>query len=583
MAQTSMPAPTQSQPQPSLPSRIQKSRTRPQAANRHPLAVPALFLVLGLLVALPIGFIVLQAIFPELNLGSFARPFSAFATTLGRPETTPLLFNTLRFGAVVAAASVLLGVPLGMLRGLFRVPLARLWDLLFLAPFLIPPYLAALGWMLLLQPHGYLEQLVGVDLGHFLFSFNGVVAAMTLNVFPIVYFSVSRALAAVGLRLTDVARIFGAGPWRSMWRVTLPLILPAIAAGALLTFTMAIEEFGIPAALGPRAGVELLVTSIEQRFAEWPIDLSGASVLSLLLATLALAAFFLQHRLLANRNVETHAGKPVATTPRELGVWRWPVLLSFALIAGTATLAPLFAIAATAFTRTLSGGLNRGNLTLAHFRALWVDGEGLGALSTSLSLAVATAFITGALGLLSAWYIVKTRRRGRALLDALTLMPHALPGVVIGVGLILTWNQSFWPLTPYNTWGILLLAYSCLLLPYPVRYVSAALRQISATLDAAARVHGASASQVMRRIILPLTAPALISSMLIVFAIASRELVNSLLLAPTGVQTVSIYIWQQFEQGSIGDGMAMGIVTVLTSGSMLAIGAHWTRRFNRPF
>jgi len=555
-------------------------KTWKTVAPARVLSVSALFLALGLLVALPIGFIVLQAIFPGINTGSFSHPFASFGATLDRGDTLPLLFNTLRFGIVVALASVLIGVPLGALRGLFRVPLARVWDLLFLAPFLIPPYLAALGWMLLLQPHGYLEQIVGVNLGHFLFSFNGVVAAMTLNVFPIVYFSVSRALAAVGLRLTDVARIFGAGPWRSVMHITLPLILPAIAASALLTFTMSIEEFGIPAALGHRAGVELLVTSIEQRFSDWPIDLSGASVLSLLLAVLALTAFFLQHRLLANRNFETQSGKPVATTPRELGVWRWPVLIVFGVIAGTATLAPLFAIAVTAFTRTLSGGLNIGNLTLSHFNALWSDGDGASALTTSLSLATLTAFITGTLGLLSAWTIVKTRIRGRALLDALTLMPHALPGVVVGVGLILTWNQSFWPATPYNTWGILLLAYSCLLLPYPVRYASAALRQISDNLEAAARVHGASASQVMRRIILPLTAPALISSMLIVFAIASRELVNSLLLAPSGVQTVSIYIWQQFEQGSIGDGMAMGVVTVLTSGSMLAIGAHWSRRFN---
>jgi iron(III) transport system permease protein len=554
----------------------------PAVCARPAISAPLLMLLatLGLLVALPIGFVALQAVFPAINTGSFARPFSSFGTALGDERTLPLLFNTLRFGLVVAIASVLIGVPLGALRGLFRVPLARLWDLLFLAPFLIPPYLAALGWMLFLQPHGYLEGMAGFHLGRFLFSFNGVVAAMTLNVFPVVYFSVSRALAAVGLRLTDVARIFGAGPWRSVLRITLPLVLPAIAASALLTFIMSIEEFGIPAALGQRAGVELLVTSIEQRFSDWPIDLSGASVLSLLLALLALAAFFLQHRLLASRNFETHSGKPVAATPRELGPWRWPVLLAFAAIAAAATIAPLFAIAATAFTRTLSGGLNAGNLTLGHFSALWNEGEGAGALATSLGLATLTALITGTLGLLSAWAIVKTRMRGRALLDALTLMPHALPGVVVGVGLILTWNQSFWPVTPYNTWGILLLAYSCLLLPYPVRYASAALRQIGDNLEAAARVHGASMHQVMRRIILPLTAPALVSSMLIVFAIASRELVNSLLLAPSGVQTVSIYIWQQFEQGSIGDGMAMGVVTVLVSGGMLGAGAYWSRRFS---
>ena len=100
--------------------------------------------------------------------------------------------------------------------------------------------------------------------------------------------------------------------------------------------------------------------------------------------------------------------------------------------------------------------------------------------------------------------------------------------MVVGVGLILAWNQPFWPATPYGTWGILLLSYTCLLLPYPVRYVGAALAQIGPNLEAAARVHGASAARALRRIVLPLVLPALAASMLMVFAVASRELVTSL-------------------------------------------------------
>jgi len=556
-------------------------RSNPSARLSPALAGLAILAALCLLVALPIGFVVLQAVFPDLAHGSFAHPFGAFGQTLARSDTLPLLGNTVRFGATVALACSLIGVPLGAVRGLFKLPCARMWDLLFLAPFLIPPYLAALGWMLLLQPHGYLEQFCGVNLGHFLFSFEGVVLAMTLNVFPVVYFAVSRALAATGSRLGDVARVFGAGPWRSFVRVSLPLILPSIAASLLLAFTMSIEEFGIPAALGSRAGVNLMVTAIEERFSDWPIDLPGASVLSLLLALLALAAFVLQRRVLAGRNFETQTGKPSASTPRELGGWRWPVLATFACVAFAATLAPLFAIVATAFSRTLSDGFSVGNMTLAHVKALSSGSEGASALGTSLALAAGTALLTGVLGFLSAWCVVKTRMRGRAVLDALTLLPHALPGIVVGVGLILAWNQPFWPVTPYNTWGILLLSYSCLLLPYPIRYTSAALRQIGSGLEAAARVHGASASRVLVRIVMPMVAPALASSMLIVFAIASRELVTSLLLAPSGVQTVSIYIWQQFEQGSIGDGMAMGAVTILISGALLGLGARWASRFDR--
>ncbi|HZZ09073.1 MAG TPA: iron ABC transporter permease [Paraburkholderia sp.] len=540
----------------------------------------ALFMAFGLIVAMPTAFVGLQAIFPALNHGSFAHPFVAIRATLVQSDTWLLLGNTLRFGVTVALASVALGVPLGALRGLARLPHARLWDLLFLAPFLIPPYLAALGWMLLLQPHGYLQQLAGFDLGAYLFSFAGIAFTMTLSVFPVVYFAVSRALMSTGGRLAQVARVCGATPWRAFLRITLALAAPAIAASALLAFTMAIEEFGIPSALGARAGLNLLVTSIEARFSDWPIDLSGASVLSALLALTALAAFVAQRRLLAGRDFDTQTGKPVASEPFELGRWRVPTLLLFSAVACCTTLAPLGAIVATAFVRTLSGGLSLANLTLAHFAAIASAGEGASALFTSLGLAAGTAVLTGALGFLTAWIIIKTRTPGRAALDGLTLLPHAMPGIVIGVGLILAWNLPVWPVTPYNTWVIVLLSYSCLLLPYPVRYASAALRQIGGSLEAAARVHGASQARVLWRIVLPLVAPPLAASMMIVFAVASRELVTSLLLSPSGVQTASVFIWQQFEQGSIGDGMAMGTLMLAISGAVLALASLWTRRLD---
>ena len=125
-------------------------------------------------------------------------------------------------------------------------------------------------------------------------------------------------------------------------------------------------------------------------------------------------------------------------------------------------------------------------------------------------------------------------------------------------------------------WAILLLAYCCLFLPYPVRYANAALQQIGENLESAARVHGASLATTLRRILLPLLWPSLGAAMLLVFAVASRELVASLLLAPTGVQTVSLFIWRQFEQGSVGQGMAMSALTIaLTTSVMLAV--NWKR------
>ena len=169
-----------------------------------------------------------------------------------------------------------------------------------------------------LQPRGFLQQLAGWHLGPLLFSPAGVALVMGLAIFPVVYFAVSRSMAASGSRLAEAARVFGAGPWRAFFRVTLPLSLPAIGASLLLAFTLAIEEYGVPAALGAQSGVSVLTTAIERRLADWPIDLPGAALLSLVLVALALTAFAVQ-RALPGRGFETTTGKPAPLAQAELG------------------------------------------------------------------------------------------------------------------------------------------------------------------------------------------------------------------------------------------------------------------------
>ncbi|CAM3594111.1 iron ABC transporter permease [Rahnella bruchi] len=548
--------------------------------NRNAFLPGVTGIALLLLVAVPVAFVVLQAVFPHLDTGSYSTPFSAFTRVFAEPALRELIATTLKVGLGVALCSALIGVPLGALRGLFALPGAALWDVVFLIPFLLPPYIAALAWMLALQTNGYVQQLLPwLHLNDFLFSLPGMVVVMTLNVFPVVYFAVSRSMAASGSRLADVARIHGAGPWRAFIRITLPMALPAIASSLLLAFTLSIEEYGVPGALGSRSGILMLTTGIEQRLADWPIDMPGAAVLSLLLVAIALCAYSVQRAVLAGKNVESMTGKPADITQKSLAGWTLPVLTLFTLVALVAVALPIVSTLVTAFSGTLSGGLAFSNLTLRHFDNLFAaHGDALSALSTSLSLALATALIAGATGFLASWLVVARKIRGAAIIDGLSLFPAALPGIVVGVGLILAWNRSFWPVTPYNTWGILLLSYCCLLLPYPVRYVSAALKQIGGNLDAAARVHGASAAQTLRLILLPLVFPSLLASMMMVFAVASRELVTSLLLSPAGVQTVSVYVWRQFEQGSVGDGMAMASIAVLLSLTLMLIAFRLQQR-----
>ena len=528
--------------------------------------------VLLVLVGLPLLFIILQAIFPRFSAGSLEGAFSGVAALIADPQLPMMLGGTLWVACGVALMSVLIGLPLGVLRGLFNVPLPRLWDVLFLIPFLTPPYIAALAWTLLLQSNGYLQQLTGWDLNDLLFSRSGIVLVMTLNIFPVVYFAVSHSLLASGQRLAIVARVHGACAWRAFWHITLPMLSPALAAGMLLAFTLAIEEYGVPAALGPRAGLLMLTVGIEKKLADWPIDLPGASLLSLLLMAVALLAWWLQKRLTGDKEVTSVTGKPGENSGAELGWLALPAALLMASVGGVAVMLPGASMVLTSLMSTLSGGIHGDNFTLRHFTALFAQqGDALSALGTSLSLALASALIVGVIGLLAAWLVLVQKMKGSAIVDALSLMPAALPGVVVGVGLILLWNQPFWPVSPYNTGFMLLLSYCCLLLPWPVRYVGSALRQLGHNLEPAARVHGATPLQALRLIVLPLVFPALLAAMLMVFAIASRELVTSLLLAPAGTQTVAVFIWRQFEQGSPGQGMAMASLTLFTGlGLMLS-------------
>lgn len=535
-----------------------------------------------LIVAIPAAFVVIQAIFPDIGSGSLAAPFATMIHTLRDPVLFGLAGNTLMLGVGTVVFAAILAVPLAALRALFRVPGALLWDALLLIPFMIPPYIAALSWIMTLQPRGYLEQLTGVNLAGFLFSVPGIMFLMALNTFPVVYFILARTFEAVGARYADVGRVFGAGAWRAFLRITLPLATPGLAASLLLVFAMTIEEYGTPAALGRRIGFDVLVTGIENRISEWPIDLPGAATLSIVLVLMALAAFVLQRWWLMRRDYRIVGGKPQASDKRALGHWTLPVVLLFAMVASLATIIPIIAILASALSNTISGGLKPSNLSLQNFSELLnLGGGGLKALGNSLILGLTTALLAGLLGAVTAYAVVKGQGRFKTVLDGLSLTPNAMPGVVVAVGIILAWNQPWLPISPYNTPFILLLAYCCILLPQPVRYANAALQQLGDNLEAAARVCGARPLMTFWRIVMPLMLPSVITSMILVFAVASRELVASLLVAPVGFETIAVYIWQQFDQGSVGLGMAMAFCAIVVTTLVPLVLIALLRRLSR--
>ncbi|HSP23606.1 MAG TPA: iron ABC transporter permease [Saliniramus sp.] len=531
------------------------------------------------LIGLPVIFVLLQAVFPEFARGSLGDPFARISLLTQDARLLGQTRNTLLLAFCVMLGCLVFGLPIGIIRGLFRVPGARIWDVVFLIPFLIPPFIAAIAWIMTLQPRGYLFQILGFDLGRFLFTFAGVAFVMTLNLFPLVYFAVSRSLESVGPRLVAAARVSGAGPVRAFFLVTLPLAIPGIAASLLIVFALSIEEFGTPAALAARTGFEVLVTGIYTRLSDYPIDLSGAALGSVILMALVLAAFFLQNWIATRRSYIAQTGKPEAAEQASLGLWTWPVMALFGLVALTGVAIPLTAIVVTSFSGTVSGGIGWSNLDTRHYVPLFSAGSrALQALTTSAWLATATAFATALIAAIVAFIVVRGTGRGKQVMDALSVLPNAIPAIVLAVGVILAWNSPFLPITLYGTAGILLVAYAAILLPYPIRFAVARLRQIGPSLDDAARVAGASSARTLVHVLMPLMAPSLIAAMMLVFAIASRELVASIMLAPAGMQTVGTFVFSQFEQGSVQTGMAMSVVAILSTTTILLGVNLWLAR-----
>lgn len=534
---------------------------------------------LVLIVGLPVLAIVLYAIFPEINQLSLQGAWSGLWPNLSNPDLLHATLNSLMLSGLVTVSCCVLGVPLGWMRSRMHTWSGRFWDTVFLVPFLIPPYIGSLAWIQLAQPNGFFDQLLGFHVADFLYSLAGMVTVMALNLFPLVYFSASRSFALVGQRYADVARVFGATSWIALRRIDWPLVVPAVVSSGLMVFILTLEEFGTPEILGRRFGFEVMVTAIHDKFTDWPIDLSGASVLCLILIALAYLAYQ-AHRSIASRFEAQIDGQSLGDRSH---AWHGlPNVMShavFGLIGGIAVALPLASIIVGSLMERLSGGLRWSNFSGVHFREVFApDSDALDALFTSVLLASGASIAAVIIGVMVAFTLVRGQIAGAKFLDILAMLPNAVPGMAVAVGLILTWNLSFWPWTPYNTVFILLLAYVCLMLPYPIRMLTASLRQLPESMDQAAAVSGASTLRVIWQILFPLLWPSALAAGCIVFAISTRELVTSLMLTPPGINTVATFVFRQFDQGSINVGMAMSVVTIVVSGAIIGLGQLLQKR-----
>ncbi len=507
-----------------------------------------------------------------LALGSLGLPtklsLARYADIVGDPSYRQPLVNTVELAAGTAVLSVLFGVPLAWLVARTDVPAKRLIRTCTALAYIIPPYLTALAYIILAGPNaGVLNALfvavTGAKEGPLnVFSMPGVIVVISVHAFAIVFFFTYSALLSVDATQEEAAWILGAGRLTTLRRITLPLVAPAITAGALLAAVISMALFGPQAFLGLPGRLFFLPTRIFSLFSRYPPDTAGASALAFALIVLTALGLGLQRWYLARRSYVTLGGKASRPAPLALGRWRWVGLAYALLVIGFAVFIPLFVLVSAAFSKNWVAGLSPENLTLENFQyALFQEQVTRRAVGNSLKLAVAAATAATLIGALVAYLNRRTTARGRQFLDYLSILPLGLPGIVLAVGIIQAWIRP--PLVLYGTIWILLVCYVARFIPVAVRSADASLAQVDPALEDAARIIGASWLQTFRTITARLIRPGLLVAWLLVFIPSMGELSATVLLYSSGNETLSVALYRLQELGRLEVVSAIAVFTVI--------------------
>ncbi|MDP3176894.1 MAG: iron ABC transporter permease [Spirochaetaceae bacterium] len=523
-------------------------------------------LVLVVVVAVPIVLIFATAFFDD---GKFN--IAGVLKILGDPDTYQALLNS----AVIACGTTLLSTMIGTffawLVSRTDLPFKRTMKALFLVPFMLPSFIGALAWKILLSPRsGYVNKLLMAAFGLErapidILTMGGIIAIESMYLFPFVFLQVCGALERMDPTLEESARISGAGLLTITRRITLPLVMPSILAGALLVALYSLSHFGVPAILGTEKGIYNIPTKIYER-----IYASGGSfgairvgtILSTILVFAAAAILKLQDLILKRGQFQIIAGKSMRPMTLKLRGLKWPLLAVSVVYIAITVILPTVTIVLVGGLKTYGLSIAAKNMTWDNYLEIFKWKMTLDAIWNSIWLSVSSAFVTMLAGVMISYVIVKIKPRGKFVLEFLGVLPFSLPGTVIALGMILAWSGRF-GINLYNTAGIIFVAYIARYMAFSIKSNSAALAQVSDSLEEAARACGASHFQALRDIVLPLVRPGMISAFFLIFLPALRELTTSVLLYGPTTRTIGVAIYALNEDGETVRAAALATIALV--------------------
>jgi iron(III) transport system permease protein len=523
--------------------------------------------VLAVLVVLPLSWLLYYSLIDKDGAFTLAN-FTALVSeaTLRRPF---LLAIGMALG--VGALSCAIATPLAWLVSRTDLPGRRIVRALVTASFVTPPFLGAIAWEILAAPNSGLinvlyRYVTGAQPDQTLvniYTFQGLVFAIACYTFPYVFTLVANGLDRVPSDLEDASAILGGRAATTLRRVTIPLVLPAMLAGTLIAILQALTMFGSPAILALPAGFHVITTKIWSLFQYPPKPgLAAAASLPLLLITVLL----LQGKtwILGRKGYTVLGGKSGVARVSRLGRWK-PVAIGFAAIVLSLTvLLPYAALLKTSLTRNVSEPLTLATLTLYNFHFVFFEFSATRlAMWNTFLLGFLTATIGTGIALLAAYMVSRSTIRGSHMLGALATAPVAIPGIVLGVGLFLTYSHP--QLMLYGTLWILLIAFLTIEMPAGYQQMSAAFHGIHPELEEASRILGASRLKTLRLITAPLLRTSVIATWCFVFIGTIRELSATILLTTANTKLVSVIIYDLNESGDLGAISVLGLMLLAVS------------------
>ena len=523
------------------------------------IVVIVLLVLAAIFIVYPFAKLFYQSFFPKggaFSLSNYAKFFSKKYYMVG-------LRNSMLICVCTTILGTLIGIPMAYISTRFNIWGKRIINMAVVLSMLSPPFIGAYSWILLLGRAGFITKLlekIGIEIGS-IYGFQGILLVFTLKLFPYVYMYVSTALKNFDSSLEEASESLGVHGFKRIWHVTLPVIMPTILSAALIVFMTSLADFGTPMLIGE--GFKTLPVMIYERYlSEVSSNASFASTLSVIIVSCSLLVLAIQKIIIARKNYTMSAMRPPEVVKLSTGK---RILATFAVgfVALLAVL-PQITVVVTSFLKT-NGPLFVKGFSLDSYRAI------LGKLSTNIrntfTFSVIAIIIMMILGLLLAYIIVRRKGKIANLLDTLVMFPYVIPGSVLGISLILAFNQK--PIILTGTVLILVVSYTIRKLPFTLRSSIATLYQIDPAIEEASISLGVPPMKTFAKTTAILMLPGMLSGAVLSFIATINELSSTIILYSGKTGTISVAIYTEIFKD--GYGTAAALATILTVSTIIAL------------